>query len=112
MSSTVSSAAWVQAALARSVHTAAASTTGGRHRAPETTDAVEYLTSEQIAAGPGRHAEPEWTRESFDPARDVGDSFAWSLAVNGNSLLVGSPFQSIDPNNPLQEGVAYLFQPR
>ena len=77
MSSTVSSAAWVQAALARSVHTAAASTTGGRHRAPETTDAVEYLTSEQIAAGPGRHAETEWTRESFDPARDDVDAFDW-----------------------------------
>ena len=77
MSSTVSPAAWVQAALARSVHTSAAPTTGGRHRAPETTDAVEYLTSEQIAAGPGRHAEPDWNRESFDPARDDVDAFDW-----------------------------------
>jgi len=77
MSSTVSPAAWVQAALVRSVHATAAPTTGGRHRAPEVTDAVEYLTSEQIAAGPGRHAEPDWNRESFDPARDDVDAFDW-----------------------------------
>jgi hypothetical protein len=77
MSSTVSPTAWVQATIGRSVHATAAPTTGGRHRAPETPDAVEYLTSEQIAAGPGRHAEPEWTREAFDPARDEVDAFGW-----------------------------------
>ena len=77
MSSTVSPAAWVQAALARSVHASAAPTAGGRHRAPEGTDVVEYLTSEQIAAGPGRHAEPEWIREAFDPERDDVDAFDW-----------------------------------
>lgn len=48
----------------------------------------------------------------LNPARDVSDSFAWDVAAIGNSLLVGSPFQSIDPNNPMQEGVAYLFQPK
>jgi len=48
----------------------------------------------------------------LNPERSVTDSFAQSVAVIGNSLLVGSPFQSSDPNNPLQEGVAYLFQPK
>lgn len=48
----------------------------------------------------------------LNPERDVSDSFAWAVAVIGDSLLVGSPFQSSDPNNPLQEGAAYLFQPR
>ena len=48
----------------------------------------------------------------INPERGVRDSFAQSVAAIGNSLLVGSPFQSGDPNNPLQEGVAYLFQPR
>ena len=52
------------------------------------------------------------TATLLNPARDVRDSFAWDVAAIGNSLLVGSPFQSSDPNNPLQEGVAYLFQPR
>ena len=50
---------------------------GGRHRAPETSEAVEFLTSEQIAAGGGRHAEPEWDRPAFDPARDDIDAFDW-----------------------------------
>ena len=78
MSSTVSPAAWLQTVLPRSVHTAAAPTTAsGRHRAPEMSGEVEYLTSEQIAAGPGRHAEPEWSRELFDPARDQVDAFDW-----------------------------------
>jgi hypothetical protein len=54
----------------------------------------------------------ELTATLLNPARDVSDSFAWDVAAIGNSLLVGSPFQSSDPNNPLQEGVAYLFQPR
>lgn len=78
MSSTVSPAAWLQAALARSVHAAAAPVTGGgRHRAPEVPGAVELLTSEQIAARSGRHAETEWTREVSDPARDELDVLDW-----------------------------------
>lgn len=76
MSSTVSPTAWLQAAIGRSVHAPAAPTASGRHRAPELPGAVEMLTSEQIAAGPGRHAEPEWTRAAFDPARDA-DAFDW-----------------------------------
>lgn len=58
----------------------------------------------------GTTAEPIATL--LNPARDVRDSFAWDVAALGDSLLVGSPFQSSDPNNPLQEGAAYLFQPR
>ena len=54
----------------------------------------------------------ELTATLLNPARDVSDSFAQAVAASGNNLLVGSPFQSSDPNNPLQEGVAYLFQPR
>jgi hypothetical protein len=49
----------------------------GRHRAPEIPGAVELLTSEQIATRAGRHAEPEWNREVFDPARDEADIFDW-----------------------------------
>jgi hypothetical protein len=77
MSSTPFPAAWLQAAIGPSVHASAAPTTGGRHRAPESADVVEYLTSEQIAAGAGKHAEPEWSRETFDPARDEVDAFDW-----------------------------------
>jgi hypothetical protein len=78
MSSTLPPAAWLQAALARPVHTTAAPVAGGgRHRAPEVPGTVQLLTSEQIAARPGRHAETEWTREVFDPARDEIDAFEW-----------------------------------
>jgi hypothetical protein len=78
MSSTVSPAAWLQAALASPVHAAAApAPRSGRHRAPEEPAAVELLTSEQIAAGPGRHAETEWSREVFDPARDESGALDW-----------------------------------
>jgi hypothetical protein len=59
------------------VQTDAVPATSGRHRAPEVPGAVEYLTSEQIAAGPGRHAEPEYSRPAFDPARDDIDAFDW-----------------------------------
>ncbi len=64
--------------LARSADLAAQQvSTGGRHRAPETVSQVELLTSEQIAAGHGRHAEGEWTRAAFDPARDEIGAFDW-----------------------------------
>jgi hypothetical protein len=53
----------------------------------------------------------ELTATLLNPARRVRDRFAQDVAAIGNSLLVGSPFQSINPNNPLTEGVAYLFQP-
>lgn len=84
MSSTASPHPWLKAVVARPVHAGGAPpATGGRHRAPESPGSVEYLTSEQIAAGlgvrpgTGKHAEPEWSRDVFDPARDEEDAFDW-----------------------------------
>jgi hypothetical protein len=77
MSSTVSPAAWLQAAVALPVHAGAASVArGGRHRAPEVPGEVEILTSEQIAAR-GRHAEPDWRCEVHDPAAEEADALEW-----------------------------------
>ena len=58
----------------------------------------------------GTTAEPIATL--LNPARDVTDSFAWDVAVIGDSLLVGSPFQTSDPVQFFDDGAAYLFQPR
>lgn len=60
MSSTVSSAAWLHAALtpAATDPSDPSARTAGRHRAPEVPGPVEPLTSEQIARS-GRHAAPE-----------------------------------------------------
>lgn len=60
MSSTISSAAWLHAALTPATVGPAdpSGGTAGRHRAPETPGPVEPLTSEQIARS-GRHAAPE-----------------------------------------------------
>ena len=48
----------------------------------------------------------------LNPERSVSDSFAWSVAAIGDSLLVGSPFQTSDPEQFFDDGAAYLFQPR
>jgi FG-GAP repeat len=48
----------------------------------------------------------------LNPQRSVTDSFAWSVAAIGDSLLVGSPFQTSDPAQFFDDGAAYLFQPR
>ena len=48
--------------------------THGRHAAPETPGPLEIVGAQQ--AGPGRHAEPEWSREAFDATRDE-DPFEW-----------------------------------
>ena len=47
---------------------------GGRHFAPETPGSVRIVAAEQT--GPGRHAEPEWSRDLFDATRDE-DPFEW-----------------------------------
>ena len=52
MTSLASRVAWLPAAIAR----------------------VAVVTPEALRTG--RHAEPEWSRESFDPQRD-GDPFEW-----------------------------------
>ena len=49
----------------------------GKHRAPEAPGEGELLTSEQIAAGVGRHAEPESSHDEFDPAHDDVGAFDW-----------------------------------
>jgi hypothetical protein len=77
MSSTVSPAAWLQLAIARPLHAGVPAALGGRHRAPEAPGEAELLTSEQIAARAGRHAETEWRREAVDPAGDEADVFDW-----------------------------------
>jgi hypothetical protein len=68
---------WLSLAARAASAAEQSASTGGRHRAPETPGEVELLTSEQIAAGVGRHAEPEWSREAFDPERDDIDAFDW-----------------------------------
>ncbi len=52
------------------------------------------------------------TATVVNPDRDLSDSFAWDVAVIGNSLLVGSPFRTSDPTQISQDGAAFLFQPK
>jgi hypothetical protein len=47
----------------------------GRHRAPEPADPVRIARLADVERS-GRHAEPEWQREHYDPARD-GDPLDW-----------------------------------
>jgi hypothetical protein len=54
---------------------------GGRHRAPEPDDALRIAHLADVER-PGRHAESEWQRESYDPARDE-DPFDWLGFGNG-----------------------------
>lgn len=77
MTSAASSAAWLPVAIARAaVITPPAPTvpSGGRHSAHEATGRLEIVAVEHVR--PGRHAEPEWSREMFDAARDE-DPFEW-----------------------------------
>jgi hypothetical protein len=52
------------------------------------------------------------TATVLNPDRSVQDSFAHQVAVIENSVLISSPFQSSDPPNISDDGVAYLFQPK
>ena len=77
MTSSASTAAWLPAAIARAAvitPSAPAGRAHARHSAPEAPGVVEIVAAEK--AGPGRHAEPEWSREMFDAARDE-DPFEW-----------------------------------
>ncbi len=78
MSSSASSATWLPAAIARAaVVFPAPPAAGPRHLAPDTDDAVMHtVVAETQEAPPGRHAEPPWSRELFDPSRDE-DPFVW-----------------------------------
>ena len=78
MTSSASSAAWLPAALARAavVTPAVHAARPGRHSAPEIPGPVEIVADQADQAGHGRHAEPSWGRELFDPRRDE-DPFEW-----------------------------------
>jgi hypothetical protein len=78
MSSSRSSATWLPAAIARAA-VAIPGPSGPRHLAPgaETEHEAMWAALAETDDTPrGRHAEPAWGRELFDPRRD-GDPFAW-----------------------------------
>ncbi len=80
MTSSASPASWLPAALARAAvvsrpPTPAVATTG-RHLAPDVQGTVRIAAPEDLTRR-GRHAEPEWSRESFDPERDEIGAFDW-----------------------------------
>ena len=52
------------------------------------------------------------TATFLNPEPSVQDSFAQQVAAIGNNILISSPFQSSDPANISQDGVAYLYQPK
>ena len=77
MTSAASPAAWRPAYVARAAVVtppAPAVPSGGRHSAPGSAGRLEIVAAEHVR--PGRHAEPEWSREMFDAARDE-DPFEW-----------------------------------
>jgi hypothetical protein len=37
------------------------------------------------------------------------DGFGWSVAISGNTILIGVPYA--DLNNNVDQGVAYIFTP-
>jgi hypothetical protein len=49
--------------------------THGRHSAPESPSLA--IATEHDLVRSGRHAEPAWARELFDPARDEMDPLDW-----------------------------------
>lgn len=49
---------------------------GGRHRAPEALFVVLRIADGTELQRTGRHAEPEWARELYDPRVDE-DPFDW-----------------------------------
>jgi hypothetical protein len=79
MTRSASSTAWLPAALARAAvvnHPNARPASGPRHQAPEVPGMFAIATPEDLVRR-GRHAEPEWSREEFDPDRDEVDPFSW-----------------------------------
>lgn len=79
MTSFASSASWLPAAIARAAvvtHAPAQDVPTPRHLAPEVPGTVRIAAPEDFTRT-GRHAEPEWSRASFDPRRDEIDAFDW-----------------------------------
>jgi hypothetical protein len=65
--------AWLPTGIARKAVVPAAEP---RHRAPEEPVAESLATQTGADVRPGRHAEPEWSRQLFDAVRD-DDPFEW-----------------------------------
>jgi hypothetical protein len=79
MTSSASSASWLPAAIARAAVVTPAPARHiptGRHLAPDVPGVIRIAAPEDLART-GRHAEPEWSRETFDPKRDEVDAFDW-----------------------------------
>jgi hypothetical protein len=79
MSSSTSPATWLPVAFPRATPISPAAPSGPRHLAPGTEaehEAVFAAWAEHDDTPRGRHAEPAWSRELFDPRRD-GDPLAW-----------------------------------
>lgn len=77
MTSTASTARWLPVAIVRAaVVPPAPSETRPRHLAPDAEDGVLRIVTAEAVTSIGRHAEPEWSRELFDPRRDE-DPFDW-----------------------------------
>jgi hypothetical protein len=77
MTSTASTAIWLPAAIAHAAVVRPSPTAvrpGGRHTAVDASGLLELVAP--VQAGPGRHAEPEWSRQVFDAFRDE-DPFEW-----------------------------------
>jgi hypothetical protein len=51
--------------------------TRGRHSAAESPGVVEVVATELDLVRTGRHAEPDWARDLFDPVRDDMDPLDW-----------------------------------
>jgi hypothetical protein len=75
MTSSVSPAGWPQGTLARP-HVPTPAPRSGRHSASEFAQVMDTVAAEFDLDRHGRHAEPEWNRELFDPRRD-DDPFDW-----------------------------------
>lgn len=77
---TASPAGWLPAAFVR-IPTARRPTTParsrGRHHGVEFPGMAESVATEVDLARTGRHAEPDWARQLFDPARDDMDTLDW-----------------------------------
>ena len=80
MTSFASPATWLPAALARAAVVTRPPAQNvpatGRHLAPDVPGTVRIAAPEDLART-GRHAEPQWSREAFDPRRDEVDPFDW-----------------------------------
>ena len=78
MTSSAFSATWLPAAITRAAVVTAPPAqrvpTAGRHHAPELGSVMDPMATE--TGRPGRHAEPEWSREVFDSLRDE-DPLDW-----------------------------------